>query len=125
MVRVLVIDDEKTLLDMLKKALELFGFVVEAASSGEEGLEKFDNGHFDVVLTDILMPGVDGISVLNHIRNSDRPNTPVIGVSGTPWLLQNENFNMILDKPFSIRALVSSVQELTGGRKTSGFLRTN
>ena len=109
--RILAIDDEKAILDMLKRALVLFGFRVEVAGSGEEGIEKFKNEDFDVVVTDILMPGVDGISVLNYIRKSNRANTPVIGISGTPWLLQNESFDLILDKPFSIKSLVDSVKQ--------------
>jgi DNA-binding response OmpR family regulator len=110
--RVLAIDDEKAILDMLERALVLFGFTVEVASSGEEGIEKFDNKNYDVVVTDILMPGVDGINVLHYIRKSSRSNTPVIGISGTPWLLQNENFDLVLDKPFSIKSLVDSVKQL-------------
>ncbi len=110
--RVLAIDDEKAILDMLKRALVLFGFYVEVATSGEEGIEKFKNEDFDVVVTDILMPGVDGINVLNYIRKSNRANTPVIGISGTPWLLQNENFDVVLDKPFSIKSLVESVKNI-------------
>ena len=113
-VRILAIDDEKAILDMLKRALDLFGFCVEVATGGEEGIEKFKNEDFDVVVTDILMPGVDGISVLNYIRKSKRSSTPVIGISGTPWLLQNENFDLILDKPFSIKFLVESIKDITG-----------
>ena len=111
--RVLAIDDEKAILDMLKRALTLFGFHVEVASSGEEGIEKFDNESFEVVVTDILMPGIDGVSVLNYIRKSNRSGTPVIGISGTPWLLQNQGFDLILDKPFSIKSLVDSVKRFT------------
>lgn len=120
--RVLAIDDEKAILDMLKRALALFGFSVEVASSGEEGIEKFDNESFDVVVTDILMPGIDGISVLNYIRESSRGETPVIGISGTPWLLQDESFDMVLDKPFSIKSLIDSVKHFTekkGGAEAS------
>lgn len=110
---ILAIDDEKAILDMLKRALVLFGFCVEVAETGQEGIEKFKNTDFDLVVTDILMPGVDGISVLNFIRKSDRPDTPVIGISGTPWLLKKEKFDLVLDKPFSIKALVASVKQFT------------
>jgi CheY-like chemotaxis protein len=123
--RILAIDDEKAILDMLKRALVLFGFSVEVAGSGEEGIEKFDKHDFDVVVTDILMPGVDGISVLNYIRNSNRSDTPVIGISGTPWLLQNEKFDLILDKPFSIKSLVEAVKKNVEkkGSRSSAQLR--
>lgn len=114
---VLAIDDEKAILDMLRRALILFGFRVEIASTGEEGIEKFKKRKFDLVITDVLMPGVDGIHVLNFIRKSDRSDTPVIGISGTPWLLQNEKFDLILDKPFSIKALVDSVKRFLEAKK--------
>ncbi len=109
---ILIIDDEKAILEMLKRAFGKFGFDVETAISGEEGIEKFDRGNFDTVITDILMPGVDGISVLNHIRASRCPATPVIGISGTPWLLKNEKFDVVLDKPFLLKDLVDAVKAL-------------
>lgn len=101
---------------MLKRALILFGFRVETASTGEEGIEKFEHTSFDIVITDILMPGMDGVGVLKYIRNSDRADTPVIGISGTPWLLQKEKFDLVLDKPFSIKTLAASVKQLTEKR---------
>ena len=112
MCHILAIDDEKAILDMLKRALVLFGFCVEVAETGQEGIEKFKNTDFDLVVTDILMPGVDGISVLNFIRKSDRPDTPVIGISGTPWLLENKEFDMVLQKPFTLQTLIDSVEKL-------------
>lgn len=122
---ILAIDDEKAILDMLKRALVLFGFCVEIASSGEEGIEKFKHNEFDVVVTDILMPGIDGVSVLNYIRKSDRASTPVIGISGTPWLLQNESFDLVMDKPFSIKALVESVKKFTEKSAVSNSAKTH
>ena len=116
---VLAIDDEKAILDMLRRALVIFGFRVEVASAGEEGIEKFDNNDFDIVITDILMPGIDGVGVLNYIRKSNRADTPVIGISGTPWLLQKEKFDMVLDKPFSIKTLVHSVKQFTEKKRNS------
>lgn len=109
---ILVIDDERAILEMLHRALSKFGFDVETAISGEEGIGKFDDGEFDAVITDILMPGIDGVSVLKHIRKTNRAATPVIGISGTPWLLKNEKFDLILDKPFSLKELIDSVREL-------------
>ena len=102
---------------MLKRALILFGFRVEIASSGEEGIEKFESSNFDIVITDILMPGIDGVGVLKYIRNSNRADTPVIGISGTPWLLQKEKFDLVLDKPFSIKTLAASIKQIAEKRK--------
>jgi len=109
---VLVIDDESAILQLFDYALTLYGFQVETAADGQEALRKFSEKRFDVVVTDILMQGMDGRDLLHRIRNSAQPQTPVIGVSGTPWLLENAGFDQILEKPFSIQRLIDSVRGL-------------
>ena len=113
MYNILVIDDEKSILHMLTLALTRFGFSVETASDGLEGIKKFDKCNFNVVITDIRMPALDGNGVVRHIRNSERQYTPVIGISGTPWLLQDSDFDAVLSKPTSIKTLVDTVKNIT------------
>jgi len=110
---ILVIEDEQAIAFLTTIALSKSGFNVEKAADGLEGIKKFDEGHFDLVITDILMPGIDGNGVVRHIRNSIRQSTPVIGVSGTPWLLEDSNFDAVLSKPSSIKTLVDTVKNLT------------
>ena len=110
---ILVIDDEKMILDVVRLALTRAGFKVEIAPDGQEGIKKFDDGRFDLVITDILMPGVDGNNVVKHIRNSSRPYTPIIGFSGTPWLCENSGFDTVFAKPFPLKDLINSVQDLS------------
>jgi len=110
---ILVIDDEEMIRDMLKQALSRVDVAVETAGDAEGGMAKFDNGAYDLVITDVRMPGVDGHRVVHHIRGSKRHRTPVIGVSGTPWLLQSGDFDDVLQKPFAIRNLIEKVQCLT------------
>ncbi len=113
MYNVLVIDDEKSILHVLTMALTRFGFSVETASDGLEGIKKFDECNFNVVITDIKMPALDGNGVVRHIRNSERRSTPVIGTSGTPWLLENSDFDAVLSKPASIKTLIDTVKNIT------------
>jgi two-component system response regulator VicR len=113
MYHILVIDDEKPILDMVRLALTRVGFEVEIASDGLEGIQKFEDGHFDLVITDILMPGINGKDVVRHIRNSNKPDTPIIGFSGTPWLLENIEFDTVFTKPFSLKDLVNSIRDLS------------
>ena len=112
MCKILVIDDERSILNMIRQLLEMNGHVVDTAGDGGEGIKKFDNDCFDLVITDICMPGVDGNSVANHIRNSDKKYVPVIGISGTPWAFEGSSFNTIFEKPFQLQALVNTVKEL-------------
>jgi len=110
---ILVIDDEESILLMLTRALAKYGFNVEIATDGIEGIKKFDKGHFDLVITDILMPDLNGNDVVRHIRNSDKKYTPVIGISGTPWRINVDNFDVVLPKPSSIKTLIDTVKNLT------------
>ncbi len=112
MYHILVIDDEKEILDIIKIILSKAGYRVETALDGQKGIKKLDNGQFDLVITDINMPGLDGRKVVEYIRNSDRPCTPVIGVSGTPWLLKGSPFDAVFTKPFPLTDLVNSIRHL-------------
>ena len=109
---VLVIDDEIGILQIIRQALTKFGHNVETAADGQEGIRKFDDGSFDIVITDIRMPGIDGNGVVKHIRNSEKQSIPVIGISGTPWLMESNAFDMVLAKPFPLKKLVESIGSL-------------
>ena len=106
---VLVIDDEKGILQLIRQALTKFGHNVETAADGQEGIRKFDDGSFDIVITDIRMPGIDGNGVVKHIRNSEKQFIPVIAISGTPWLMESSAFDMVLAKPFPLKKLIESI----------------
>ena len=109
---ILVIDDERRIADLILEALGMFGHEVEIATNGREGIQKFDNNDFDLVITDIRMPVADGNSVVHHIRNSEKKYTPIIGMSGTPWLLENDEFDLVISKPFPLQILIESVENL-------------
>jgi two-component system response regulator PilR (NtrC family) len=72
-----VIDDEPVIHDVLTQLLTAEGYEVELSSTGEEALEKFPSHSFDVILLDLLMPGLDGIETLKRIRRVD-PRAAVI-----------------------------------------------
>jgi DNA-binding response OmpR family regulator len=109
---VLIIDDEQAILQVFDYALTRNGYDVETAADGREGIQKFLTGRFDLVVTDVLLQGMDGRDILKRIRSSEKRQTPVIGMSGTPWLLDGAGFDHVLAKPFSIHHLVESIQGL-------------
>ncbi len=115
MCKILVIDDEKVIINMIRQLLEMHGHDVDTADDGDEGILKFDNDCFDLVITDICMPGIDGNIVAKHIRNSDKKYVPVIGMSGTPWVFDDNSFDTIFEKPFQLKALINTVKELILG----------
>ena len=113
MCSILVIDDDKGILSVIQEVLTQFGHRVETAEDGSEGIQKLEDDSFDIVITDMRMPGIDGEGVVKYIRNSQKKSIPVIGISGTPWFLQNKDFDVVLPKPFPLEELVASVSRLT------------
>ncbi|MEQ1554054.1 MAG: sigma-54 dependent transcriptional regulator [Ferruginibacter sp.] len=81
MADILVIDDEKAIRKTLAEILQFEGYKVVEAADGEEGLQKFAQKHFDVVLCDIKMPKIDGIEFLEKAKNINA-DIPIIMVSG-------------------------------------------
>src|SRR5512132_558271 len=78
---VLVVDDEKNIQLTLSRALSMEGYAVETASGGREALEKIAALPVDVVVMDVRMPDLDGLSVLEKARET-RPELPVVIMSG-------------------------------------------
>ena len=67
MSRILVIDDEPDVLNIIVEILKTAGYEVVAAANGEAGLKALDGNPFDLVFTDLMMPGIGGMDVLQHI----------------------------------------------------------
>jgi CheY-like chemotaxis protein len=114
MLKILLVDDESFVSEVLQEILHRSGHHVETASGGKEGLLMFDSQAYDLVITDIRMPGIDGHSVARHIRSSERPHTPVIGISGTPWFLEGDTFDYVISKPFTAQALTTAIDDAIG-----------
>ena len=79
--KILVIDDEKATLSMFRLFLEAYGYRVLTAQDGASGLEIFKSEKPPVVLTDIKMPGMDGLEILKKIKEIN-PKTEVIVITG-------------------------------------------
>ena len=113
---VLVVDDQKSVRDVIKDFLELFGYKVMVACDGEKGLKLFNSQRFDLVITDIRMPVMDGIELARAIRNSDRPATPIIAITAYfgDTGARRDLFNSIVSKPFNLSTLQKIVSQYVG-----------
>ncbi|MFN8577845.1 MAG: response regulator transcription factor [Candidatus Sericytochromatia bacterium] len=79
MFKILAVDDEQYILDLIKINLSISGYQVETASDGAEGLAKAKQGNFDAILIDVMMPKLDGYTVCNQLRgNAETKETPII-----------------------------------------------
>ncbi len=112
--RILVVDDEQTVRDFLQRVLETAGYTVITASNGLEALEKMSQFDISLVLLDIMMPGLDGFEVLDHMRQ-DEDNTPVImltGIQEVPAKIDTLALGAddYITKPFSVEELLARIQ---------------
>ena len=71
MQHILAVDDSQTMRDVVKETLESAGYQVTVAENGQDGLEKFKQGKFDLIIADINMPIMDGITMIKEIRKLD------------------------------------------------------
>ena len=110
--KVLVIDDSRAIVNITEMILTDLGHNVMAAFDGIEGMRLFDNHDFDLVITDLDMPGINGNEVAFRIRASGRPYIPIIGISGNISHFEINRFDMIIQKPFTIKTLVDSIPRL-------------
>jgi len=114
---VLVVDDEPMARDVMAQYLTGDGHRVQTASNGHEGLEQFKGGHFDVVLTDQAMPGLNGGELAGLIKKL-APTVPVILATGFGDILEATDgqpaaVDLILTKPVSMAVLRETLAEFT------------
>ncbi len=117
---ILIIEDDDHLRHYLAELLQLSGFEVILAEDGHQGLLKFQECKPQLVLTDIVMPGRDGISLTVRFKRLD-PNVAVIAMSGR-WLSDDVDcadpvsflgIDKVLSKPFSIAQLKEALIDVT------------
>jgi len=70
--RVMVVDDEENIREVLSNYLKTIGYEVVTANDGQDALDKFKDGEYDLIISDLLMPSVDGLELLKKIREQDR-----------------------------------------------------
>lgn len=113
--RLLIIEDEIRLADYLKKGLIENGFVVDIARDGIDGKHLATEGVYDVILLDVMLPGIDGFGILSALREKNR--TPVIMLTARDKVedrvrgLQNGADDYLV-KPFSFTELLARIQAL-------------
>jgi len=79
--KILIIDDDERILTSLQDILQQEGYIISCATSGKEGLKQFEAINPDLVITDIVMPDMEGIELINRIRKNNIK-IPIIAMSG-------------------------------------------
>jgi two-component system OmpR family response regulator len=115
MQHLLIIDDEEVIINLLHYYFSQLGYSVITAKDGSEGIDLFNaSPNFDLVITDINMPGIDGNAVAKSIRLSQRTKVPVVGMSGYNDKADGELFDFMLAKPFNLKELTAVVKTIEG-----------
>lgn len=114
--RVLIVDDDRSLLDQLRQILKSQRYEVETASNGEEALDKMFEAPFDLVVLDIMMPKIDGLAVLEKVRKAS-VETPVLlltakGDAADKVKGLDRGADDYLAKPFSMDELLARIRML-------------
>jgi len=118
MAKILVVDDEIQLIEMVQMRLEANGYDVVAANDGEEGIEKVKSENPDLIILDIMMPKMDGFEVCKILKNDPQySKIPIIFLSAR---VQEEDLetgeengaDAFVKKPFETSDLLAKIKEL-------------
>ncbi len=114
---ILVIDDEAMILDMLRDLLEMIGYTVLVATNGQAGLARALDAQLDLIVTDVMMPGMHEHDLCRRLRADARTATiPVIAMSAAYRPQADDAFDAIIAKPFDIPPFLALIQAQQGGR---------
>jgi len=123
--KVLVIEDEEGLLEVIAVNLEASGYVVATASDGLEGWRAFEDEQPDLVVLDINLPTISGYRLLELFRSSSRPAVPVVALTALDFAEAEElarfELNAFITKPFHPSRLLDVVQECLAGRDVTDW----
>jgi len=121
-IRILVVEDEEAIREGLIDVLVFHGYVVDSAATGPDGLEKAQTGKFDLVLLDIMLPGMDGYEICDRIRTDDREQAIIMLTAKTSDEEIIEGLKLGADdyvsKPFSIQQLVLRIEAVLRRSRT-------
>lgn len=121
MASILIVEDEPAVLKLLSRASEEAGHDVVTASNGKDGITKFAAGKFDVVVTDIIMSGGDGIGFIEEMLELS-PDTKILAISGGGSVVEFDYLGAAtkhgavttLSKPFDLDAFYSALNVCIG-----------
>src|SRR5512143_937989 len=127
--KILIVDDEPDIVELVTYNLKKDGFRVATASGGDEALDKIRKGAFDLVVLDLMLPGIQGVEICRIIRNDPK-------TAGTPIIMltaKGEEVDRVIGlesgaddymtKPFSSRELIARIKAVlrrTGEKTTTG-----
>lgn len=127
-IRLLIVDDHQDSQDLLITLFEAYGAQVKAVSSGGEALESLRLFQFNILISDLVMPGQDGYSLIQQVRQLEHQDNkvPIPAIALTAAAKQEDRdraldagFTKYLSKPVNLETLMATVNELLGVRQSA------
>lgn len=114
--RILVVDDSAAIREILSRILAMLGFEVGLAATGREGIARFSERIYDLVLTDLRMPDMDGWALADHVK-ARSPRTPVVLITGESEETlaaapSSRAVDLALRKPFQLQEIEHAIETL-------------
>jgi DNA-binding NtrC family response regulator len=127
-IRVLVVDDEQLVRDMLVSYLHTLGFVIDTAEDGLDGLHKYRDGDFDLVITDLSMPNMNGIDLVRQIKEFD-DEAVILMITGYPTIgtaveAIKHGATDYITKPFTLDEVKIRIDKAIGAKTLKGRLKS-
>ena len=118
MTKILLVEDDPLIYRMYQKLFTLEGYETETANNGQEGLDKLQNFHPDIIMLDIMMPTMDGVTMLNHLKeNPETADIPVV-------ILTNVADQRIANQTFEKGASMSIVKSETEPEQVIAWIKS-
>lgn len=125
--KLLLVEDDLDLIQVIEKILKINGYVVDCANDGVEALDYLKVNTYDLVIMDVMMPRMDGITALRHIR-ADKNSVPVLLLTAKSLVDDkieglDSGADDYLTKPFQMRELLARIRALTRRQNSIAFLQ--
>ena len=122
--RILVVEDEHKIANSIKKGMELEGFAVDTTYDGTEGYDMTSTEEYDVIILDLMLPGMDGVTLCKKLRE-EKKHTPILMLTAKGQIQDkvlglNSGADDYLVKPFAFEELLARVRALTRRPKNGG-----
>lgn len=129
MARILVVEDEESVRDFVTRVLTMHGHSVLIAEDGAEAVELMGSHHFDMLLSDIAMPMMDGISLALKVR-ATRPHVPILLMTGFADERQRaHNLTLLIEglitKPFNMEQLLAAVNKALQNSRSASVAQSS
>lgn len=121
--RILVVEDEHRIAASIKKGLELEHYTVDLAHTGDDGYDLAQDGDFDLLILDLMLPGIDGLEICRRLRNNNI-HTPILILTARDQIRDkvtglDTGADDYLTKPFSFEELLARIRALGRRPKTT------